>query len=133
MIVREYTDADFREVKRLHASSGFKYPLPSLSSEEFYSRRVIQDCTGFGMASFMRLTSEVYLICNPTWRNPAWRMEALRKLHHICNGDASDKGVKEVCAFLPPEIVKKFGGRLTRMGWTSYKGPEWKCFGHEVS
>ena len=133
MQVREYTDADFEQIKRLHADSGYRYSLPALSGEEFYSRRVIQGREGIGMAAFMRLTSEVYLISDPQWRNPAWRLEALRQLQNVSVGDARAKGVKEIVGFLPPEIEKKFGHRLTRMGWTSYKGPEWKCFGLEVT
>jgi hypothetical protein len=133
VIVRGYTDADFNQIKQLHADSGLRYTLPPLPRSEFYSRTVVQDSSGIGMATFMRLTSEVYLVCNPNWRTPPWRMEALRKLHFICNRDAKEQGVKEVCAFLPPEMVKKFGGRLTRMGWSSYKGADWKCFGHEVT
>lgn len=133
MIVRAYTDADFQRIKDLHTRSGLGYTLPTLSSEVFYSRRVIQDSDSIGMATFMRLTSEVYLVCDPEWRNPAWRMEALRQLHFECNRDAKEQGVKEVCAFLPPEMQKKFGRRLTKMGWSSYKGPEWRCWGHEVS
>lgn len=132
MLVREFTDADYQQVHRLHAQGGFGYTLPPLSSEEFYSRRIVEGDGEVAMGAFMRLTSEVYLIPNPTWRNPAWRMEALRKLHVVCYGDAHDKGVKEVCAFLPPQLEKKFGRRLKRMGWSSYKGPEWRCFGYGV-
>ena len=133
MIVREYTDADFQQIKQLHTNSGYRYPLPALSGEEFYSRRVVQGSDGLGMAAFLRLTSEVYLISDPKWRNPAWRLEALRQLQAVSVGDARDKGVKEICGFLPPEIEKKFGHRLSRIGWTSYKGPEWHCYGLEVT
>lgn len=129
MLVREYSDADYQQVHRLHAKGGLGYTLPPLPREEFYSRRVVEDHGAVAMAAFMRLTSEVYLIPDPSWRNPAWRMEALRQLQAVCVGDAREQGVKEICGFLPPVLVKKFGRRLTRMGWSSYKGEEWKCYG----
>lgn len=131
-MVREYSDADFNTVKHLHEKSGFGYILPSLSSEKFYSRRVVGDGNRIGMATFMRLTSEVYLISDPAWRNPAWRMEALRKLSVICNDDAKRQRVQEVVAFLPPPVTKIFGKRLSRLGWSSYQQEEWKCFAREV-
>lgn len=85
-----------------------------------------------GMAAFMRHTAEAYMVCDPTWRNPAWRMEALRQLCRVCNDDAREAGVKEVMAFLPPSVTKKFGKRLDRMGWNHYLGEEWRCYAKEV-
>lgn len=117
MRVREYSDEDFETIRKLHEQSGFDYRMPPLSSQEFFSRRVVEDNSGFGMGAFMRLTAEAYLVCNPEWRTPAWRFEALRQLCHVCNDDARNRDVKEVGAFLPPQAEVKFGKRLIKMGW----------------
>lgn len=117
MIVREYSEADFGRVTEMHRQSGFDYRLPTLSSQAFFSRRIIWDNESIGMAAFLRHTAEAYLICDPTWRNQAWRREALRKLSSICHDDAKQEGVKEVVAWLPPEIDQAFVNRLSKLGW----------------
>lgn len=134
MIIREYTDEDFDEIRELHAQSGFNYSLPNLSREEFFSRRVIGggDSDSIGMAAFLRLSAEVYLICDPKWRTPAWRNEAIRQLHIASIGDAREAKVRQLVAFLPPQVTKSFGRRLKKHRWTSYQDMEWKCFSREV-
>lgn len=132
MQVREYSEADLSELKKLHTKSGFRYDLPDLRGQEFFSKRIVGDEHGIAMAGFLRLTAEALLICDPTWRNAPWRELALRQLHHVCRKDAFDKGVWDVNAFLPPEIEQKFSQRLLKMGWKRYLGDEWKCYSYEV-
>lgn len=131
MLVRQYTEADFAQIQSLHNASGFDYALPSLSRKEFFSRRVAGDGETVGMAAFLKLTAEAYLICNPRWRNPAWRFEALRQLSHECNSDARDAGVQEVVAFLPPKVVSTFGRRLGKLGWNKIRN-DWRVVYHGV-
>lgn len=131
MDIREYTESDFEEIKRLHDESGLDYKLPPLSRKEFFSLRVVRDGEGIGMATFLKHTAEAYLICNPKWRNPAWRFEALRQLSHQCNNDSRDVGVTEVTAFLPPKMVAKFGRRLGKLGWEKIRN-DWQCLFHIV-
>lgn len=85
------------------------------------------------MAAFLRRTAEVYLICDPKWRTPAWRMEALRQVHTVCHEDSRNAGIADVVAFLPPEITAKFGKRLKKMGWASYTGDEWKAYSFPIT
>lgn len=131
MIIRPYTEGDFEQIRELHRESGLDYDLPSLSGEEFFSRRVVGDGEGVGMAAFLKLTAEAYLICNPKWRNPAWRFEALRQLSMQCNDDARRKKVTEVTAFLPPPMVSTFGRRLGKLDWKKVRN-DWQCIYHQV-
>jgi|SRR5208283_2742192 len=134
MEVREFTANDLRRIEELHRNSGYEYVLPPvLSDQSFFSRRIVGDAEDVAAAAFLRLTAEPYLIVNPNWRTPAWRMEALRKIHEACRQDAIRKGVGEVTAFLPPQVEKRFGKRLLRMGWKHYVGPEWRAFSYEVN
>lgn len=132
MLVREYTDGDFDRIKQLHAESGFEYRLPPLSSKEFFSRRVIEDNNSVGMATFLRKSAEVYLICDPSWRTPAWRNEAIRQLQLALVADARQHEVKQLVAFLPPQVTRSFGRRLQQHGWTTYQGVEWRCVSKEI-
>ncbi len=43
MHIREYTPADFDELRRMHAAQGFAYPLPDLDSPLFVSKLVLED------------------------------------------------------------------------------------------
>src|ERR1700675_3459529 len=125
MIVREYEDADLDRIEEMHKRSGLKYPLPSM--DDLFSRRVVESDGKVGMVSLLKLTAEAYLICDPEWRTPAWRMEALRQIQDVANDDAKQRGVVEAVAFVPPGIEKTFRRRLERMGWSRNK-PSWKSY-----
>jgi len=125
VIVRQYKDEDLESIKALHEKSGLQYQLPDMDA--FFSRRVVDDGGKVGMVSLLKLTAEAYLICDPDWRNPAWRMHALQGIHAVCNEDARQKGVVEAVAFIPPVIEKTFRRRLERMGWNRNK-PSWKSY-----
>lgn len=125
MIAREYDEKDLVHVLDLHKRSGLKYELPSMDT--FFSRRVVESEEGIGMVSLLKLTAEAYLICDPNWRNPAWRMSALDLVQQVANHDARRKGVVEAVAFIPPGIEKTFRRRLERMGWNRNK-PSWKSY-----
>ena len=43
MRIREYTQADFEALRRMHAAQGFGYPLPDLESPLFVSKLVLED------------------------------------------------------------------------------------------
>ncbi len=125
MILREYDEMDLNRVTEMHKASGLKYNLPPMGT--FFSRRVIESDSEVQMVSLLKLTAEAYLICDPTWRNPAWRMEALRQLDAVANHDAKNCGVVEAVAFIPPQIEKTFRRRLERMGWNRNK-PSWHSY-----
>jgi hypothetical protein len=125
VIIRQYKDEDLDSIEALHEKSGLKYSLPDM--ETFFSRRVVDDAGKIGMVSLLKLTAEAYLICDPEWRNPAWRMNALQSIHAVCNEDARQEGVIEAVAFIPPAIEKTFRRRLERMGWNRNK-PSWHSY-----
>lgn len=125
MKVRLYIDSDLAQIEALHKKADMDYSLPPMSS--FFSKRVIDGPAGVGMAVFQRLNSEVFLVCDPEWRTPAWRLEAIRQLHIDCNADAREAGAQEAISFLPPAVEEKFGKRLLKMGWAQCRS-DWKCY-----
>lgn len=128
MIIREYTEKDYENIKRLHALSRLDYTLPpSLSGNGFLAARVVEDDQGIGMACFFRRTAETYLIVNKSWKSPAWRNEAIRKLHYECNGALKKEGIVDAIAFIPPQIVESFGKRLEGFGWSKCRD-DWKAY-----
>lgn len=116
----------------LHRQSGASYNLPAVSSTEFFSRRIVEDDIGIGMAAFLRHTAEAYFVCDPAWRNPAWRDDALRKLEIKVREDCQRYDIRQVMSFVEPSnrlVINK----LKNHNWDYYKKGEWKCFSQEVN
>jgi hypothetical protein len=133
VIVREYEEDDLEQIKELHARSRIEYSLPDISGTDIFSRKVISDRSGVHFAAFLRLSAEALLVCDSSWRTPAWRLQALRELQCAGRRDCVKHNVGTVNAFLAPAIERRFGARLIELGWQRYKEEEWKCYSCEVT
>jgi hypothetical protein len=152
MRIREYTSADFDELRRMHAAQGFGYALPDLDSPMFVSKVVLEDdaesegnCAGtaetegnsgtrgektkIAMAVLLRLTAEAYLLHDPAAGTPSSRWQNFLALHDAARQSAAARGLDDVQAFLPPRVARAFGRRLSRLGWT--RDP-WDCFSQRL-
>ena len=124
MLIRPYTDADLDALRRAHASQGFDYPFPDLRDPIFVSKLVLEDDAGqLVMASLARLTCEMYLLLDRDAAtanaagNPQERYAQLLALHNAGEQDLLARGLDDAHAWLPPPIAKRFGRRLTSLGW----------------
>ena len=142
MRIREYCDEDLAALRRMHASQGFAYPFPDLGDPIFISKLVLEDDAGRpAMASLARLTCEMYLLVDRdeerhTSRDanrdanreaahagsvgttaPRQRYAQLLALHDAGARDLIARGLDDAHAWLPPRIAKRFGRRLTALGW----------------
>jgi len=124
MRIREYTEADLKPLRRMHARQGFDYAFPDLRDPIFVSKLVLEDDAGqVVMASLARLTCEMYLLLNRDGENPAAagnpqeRYARLLALHKAGEQDLLARGLDDAHAWLPPPIAKRFGRRLTTLGW----------------
>ena len=127
MKIREYEDADLAALRRMHASQGFAYPFPDLRDPIFISKLVLEDNAGRpAMASLARLTCEIYLLVDRDARrdgkvadatSPRERYAQLLALHDAGERDLIARGLNDAHAWLPPHIAKRFGRRLTALGW----------------
>jgi hypothetical protein len=135
MKIREYSDADLAALRRMHASQGFAYPFPDLRDPIFVSKLVLEDDAGRpAMASLARLTCEMYLLVDREAnrdanrvadredsivgaRSPRQRYEQLLALHDAGERDLIARGLDDAHAWLPPRIAKRFGRRLSTLGW----------------
>ncbi len=126
MQIRQYHDTDLQSLRAIHAAQGFAYPLPNLNDPLFVTKIILTD-SDFAAppssaekirgAAFLRLTAEAYLLLDPQAGTPHDRWRALLTLHAATERDAAQRGLEDVHAWLPPPIAKKFGSRLTRLGW----------------
>jgi hypothetical protein len=127
MKIREYDDADLAALRRMHASQGFAYPFPDLRDPIFISKLVLEDNAGRpAMASLARLTCEIYLLVDRDAKrdgkvadatSPRERYAQLLALHDAGERDLIARGLNDAHAWLPPQIAKRFGRRLTALGW----------------
>lgn len=118
MIIRQYQEADLDAVQRIHARQGFDYAFPDLADPIFISKLVLADETGRPvMASFARLTCEMYLLSDSASGTPRDRYDRLLALHVAGERDLRSRGPDDAHAWLPPEIAKRFGRRLEILGW----------------
>jgi len=124
MRIREYTEADLEPLRQMHARQGFDYGFPDLRDPIFVSKLVLEDDAGqVVMASLARLTCEMYLLMNRNAEgtkaagNPQERYARLLALHNAGEQDLLARGLDDAHAWLPPPIAKRFGRRLTALGW----------------
>jgi hypothetical protein len=124
VLIRPYTESDLDALRRAHASQGFDYPFPDLRDPIFVSKLVLEDDAGqVVMASLARLTCEMYLLLDRDAKSvkaagkPQERYARLLALHRAGEQDLLARGLDDAHAWLPPPIAKRFGRRLTALGW----------------
>ncbi|HUL16957.1 MAG TPA: hypothetical protein VLV88_13245 [Terriglobales bacterium] len=124
MQIREYRDGDLRALKVIHERQGYPYEFPDLGNPLFVSKIVLTDgdTEGHGKeniraAALLRLTAEAYLLLDPAFGMPRKKWQWLLTLHEAARKDAWRRGLEDVHAWLPPAIAKKFGRRLSSLGW----------------
>src|ERR1700730_1819816 len=117
MLVREYRESDLAQLRAIHAEQGFDYGLPDLGNPLFVTKLILAEDGAIVGAALLRLTAEAYLLLDPRGGTPRPRWQGLRALHAAAERDAWQRAREDVHAWLPPPIAKKFGNRLTRLGW----------------
>ena len=131
MQIRELRPDDEARLRELFAAQHFDYQFPELGSPEFLTTVVIcDDESRIVSCVAARRTVELFLLTDPAWGTPRWRMEALRLAHQVMHAKLKAVGIRDVHAWLPPEIAKTFGRRLMRcFGW---RRQLWPSFSREV-
>jgi len=124
--IRNYEPGDLAALKEMHSRQGFGYAFPDIEQPLFLTKLVLgREAVGKGIAgaALLRLTAEAYLLLDPEDGSPRERWQRLLVLHEATRREALARGLEDVHAWLPPEIGKKFGRRLRRLGWV--KDDEW--------
>jgi len=128
--IREYSKGDLAALRAIHASQGFAYPLPDLNNPLFVTKLILAEAANKNEgdpstapqekiigATLLRLTAEAYLLLDPKAGTPRERWQWLLQLHAATERDAWQRGLEDVHAWLPPPIARKFGTRITQLGW----------------
>lgn len=123
MNVRPLRQSDVPRLHELFLAQNIDYEFPPI--EKLLVHVLVDDKDEPIMAVAARKTAELYLLCDPGWRTPAWRWEALLKLHEAVRKELERQDYDDVHIWIPPQL-KSFGKRLMRkLGWSK---PLWECF-----
>jgi len=108
----------------MHAAQGFGYELPDLLDPRLWiTQKVLEDKEGKPVKAILgRLTSEAFFLDYPE-ENEFTRMRRFMALHEVACEEGRRCGMDSVHVWLPPELKKKFGERLERMGWIEFTWP----------
>jgi len=112
-------------LERIHAAQGHSYPFPDL--EKFVGVVVAVDENDVPVQAIAaRPTVELYLIGDPNWRTPKWRLLVVEALFHRITDVLRSLGYTDCHAWLPPSVERAFGRRMERdFGWLRSR---WKSF-----
>jgi hypothetical protein len=121
MNVRNFEQRDIEEIKAIHARRGLGFELPDLTRKMAVEKLFCHD-DKIVMAAILRPTTEAYVICDPEWKTPWFRWQALQELHDAVLRECREKGIEDTQAVLDPPIEKAFGRRLLQLGWSRHLG-----------
>ena len=127
MNIRRVEERDIPRLKEIHDRQCMPYDFPDLTDQEFVTRLVVVDDNDIPVvAGLARKTVEVYGLIDPSWETPAWRFEALVKLHEAMRHELGRQGYHDAHAWIPPNLVKSFARKLKHLfGW---KADPWRSF-----
>lgn len=116
-MIRPYRASDEPILRAIHEAQGFDYPFPDLGQFEGVMVSTDEDDLPV-QALAARKTVEMFMLGDPNYRTPRWRMAHFAPLHEEMRKLLLDRGYTDVHAWLPPQIAKQFGSRLRRtFGW----------------
>lgn len=132
MIIRDYLPSDLEDIKRIHAMKGIDYQLPDLDQPLFIVKKVVEVNGKVVMALGAYIQVETYLFVDPgPWAKPKEKLEILNRLQNEFLKGLWLKGVDCAVAYVPQEIEKHFGKRMTQLGWSKNRD-QWFTWGRST-
>jgi len=125
-LIRDFEIADLQNLSKIHEANGLPPNcFPDHKDPLFLVKSILEHEGQAVMACFLKVTSEVYLLVDHAKGTPEQRWEWLRQLTAHMKQEAWSRGLNEMSCWVPPEIEKSFGKRLTELGfvkspWQSY-------------
>jgi hypothetical protein len=128
-VVRPLRTDDFALIRKWHAESGFRYPLPDFDSPLCAVLGVSEERGKVHAAGIVRLIGESYLFLNPETR-PGQQVRAALELQEALELDArAVLGLDHLICALPPNVNKPFLGQIARLGWQK---STWKRYAKNI-
>lgn len=121
MKLRDARPEDEDVLKAIHVQNAFDYDLP-----KFDCIKVVVDANDRPVVAVCsRTIAEITILVDRTWETPAWRLEAIRRLHDAMELALGSRGIRAAACWLAPKISRRWSQRLSAMfGW---KQADWLC------
>ena len=129
--IRHYGKSDFAQVTDLHAKLGLAFQLPDPEDKTMLVRTVVEQDSKITQAAFLRKTSELYWVFDPSVDRRRERIQCFTLLHKEMTTEAMRAGFRDVHFWTPPEIAQdtKYDRTMLRMGW---ERSLWTCYKKEL-
>lgn len=132
MAIRDYEPKDLEDLKRIHSLKSIDYKFPDIESPLFLVKKVLEVEGKVVMALAAYIQVETYLLMDSgNWAKPEEKLEALQSLQAEFLNDLYLKGVDCAVAYVPQEIEKHFGKRMTALGWSRNRDG-WRTWGRST-
>ncbi len=125
MRIREYSAQDLETLKRIHNKRHLPLAcMPDPENPLFIVKKVIEENDEVQAATFVKLTSEPWLLINPDLPDRE-AIRLVRIISDVTEVAAAEKGLEEMTCWVPPEAGASFGKLLESIGyiktpWQSY-------------
>lgn len=135
-MIRTFERPDLEAARAIHAANGLdERCFPNLTIETpqgavepnplFIVKSVYEHEGRPALMSFLKLTSELYLLVDHTVGTPEERWQWMLEFKEHMKQEAWKRGLEQMTAFIPTDIEDSFRKRLEEMGfvrspWQSY-------------
>lgn len=127
-MIRDFELEDILAFEEIHRQNGLPENCrPEFQNPLFIIKRVLEPNAGGrpAMGIFVKITSEVFLLLDHNIGTAEERWEWLKLITADMKRQAYIKGLEEISAWVPDDLVKSFGPRLQELGfqrspWQSY-------------
>jgi hypothetical protein len=125
-MIRPYQEADLPILCEIHLENELPPNcMPDPKDSLVLVKAVVEQNGKPVMATFLRGTSEIYLLVDHRYGTPQERWQWLQELKDYLVQEAWKLGLDQMTAWIPPEIEQSFGKRLLELGfqrspWQSY-------------
>ncbi len=126
MNIRPFEVRDLEALKRIHENNELPAVcMPDPTNPLFFIKQVVEHEGKAALAAFLKITAEPYLLVDKTVETPEWRWQALKALNETISTVAWMKGLEQLSAWVPPQLIKSFGKRLKDLG---YSPSPWQAY-----
>ena len=124
--IRELHVNDLPILREIHRANGLDARcFPDLNDPLFMAKEVFEYDGCPAMATFLKGTSELYLLVDHTVGTPEQRWEWLLELTNHMRQKAWKLGLNEMTCWIQPEIEKSFAKRLVELGFIRSEWHSW--------
>jgi hypothetical protein len=132
-IIRTYKEQDLSDLKKMFRQSGFQgenFPTAlNHGTNGFVSIVQTDNDDQAKIVMLARLSAEITLFNDPTWRGPGARLDLGSRLYRLLEQSLILRGIHQAWVRVPPEIAVSFGRRVRAAG---FEKEEWPVYVKEL-